>query len=359
VCIRGSLNHRQTSMDKKRIDPITQKIIEAIGRHEEFLVLTHLNPDGDAVGSLLALGRVLAALGKSRHLLSPGEIPPECRFLVAAGEIRPSLPSMGMWDAVFVLDTPCSSRLPLSLSGQIPPCKELINIDHHAGNTIEGTLNWVDAKASSVGQMLYLLFEQAGYVVSPDVATPLYTAILTDTGSFRFPNTTSSALTAAAELVKGGADPAAIAGRVYASNSLRKYRLLAEALASLQMCCSGRGALMWVTGEMLRKSGASLLDTDGFENFPRKIEGVEVAILFKQKDDGHTVKVSLRSRTPLVDVSRVAGQFGGGGHRTAAGCIITGSKQFVQEKVLKAVAEELAPAGTARNSATAQTIPER
>ncbi len=347
-------------MNSQRFEPIIDQIIEVIRGNDEFLVLTHVNPDGDAVGSMIALGRVLSSLGKARHLLFPGEMPRGYTFLAVAGEIGPCLPTRKRWDVVFVLDIPCASRLPSPLSGQIPACQELINIDHHASNAIEGTLNWVDAHASSVGEMLYRLFSRAGYVISPDVATPLYVAILTDTGSFRFPNTTPSALRVASELVERGADAADIADRVYGSHSLREYRLLGEALATLQMCCSGRVALMWVTKEMREKIGASLVETDGFENFPRTIEGAEVVILFKQQDDGHRVKVSLRSKRDAIDVSRVAAQFQGGGHPTAAGCTITGSMPFVQGQVVEAVAEELGRADAAAgNSALAEPFPER
>ncbi len=340
-------------MNNQRLEPIINEIIEAIRGSKEFLLLTHVNPDGDALGSVVALGRVLSSLGKSRHLLSPGAIPPEYSFLTLANEISDSLPARDRWQVVFLLDTPCASRLPLSLSEKIPPCGKLINIDHHPGNAIDGSLNWVDARASSVGEMLYRLFDGAGYVISPDVATPLYTAILTDTGSFQFPNTTPSTLMAAGKLVERGADPADVADRVYGSHSLRKYKLLAEALATLQTGCSGKAALMWVTNMMLRKVGGSLLDTDGFENFPRKVERAEVAILFKQQDDADTVKVSLRSKRPAVDVSRVAARFKGGGHRTAAGCIITGSPESVQQQVMRAVAEELARAAAAAGSSAA------
>jgi phosphoesterase RecJ-like protein len=339
-------------------EPIIDNISEAIRTGEEFLVLAHVNPDGDAVGSLVALGRVLAALGKPRVLLSPGRIPPEYAFLVASGEISLSLPARDRWDTVFLLDIPCFSRLPSSLSGQVPPYNRLINIDHHASNSISGTLNWVDVEASSVGEMLYRLFERAGYVISADVATPLYAAILTDTGSFRFPNTTASALTAAAQLIKRGADAAGIADRVYGSYSVRKLRLLGEAFKTLAVCCSGRAAFMWVTTEMLQKVGASLLETDGFENFPRRVTGVEVAVLFKEQGEGRDVKVSLRSKKGSVDVSRLAGRFGGGGHPGAAGCIVAGPREAVQEQVLNAVAEALTKADATGNAGPGNTSPE-
>jgi phosphoesterase RecJ-like protein len=343
-------------MNNQRIDSTIDSIIEAIKRNEEFLVLTHLNPDGDGVGSLVALGRVLTALGKSCDLLSPGEIPPEYLFLANIGEIAPSIPSQERWDVVFLLDIPCLSRLPSALSGEVPACDILVNIDHHRGNSICGTLNWIDAEASSVGEMLYWLFEKAGYPLSSDVAAALYAAILTDTGSFRFPNVTPSALTAAARLLERGADAAAIADRVYASRSLRKYRLLEEALATLQTCCSNRAAFMWVTQDMLNKVGGSMGDTADFENFPRTLGGVEIAILFKQKTDCQTVHVSLRSRRCLHDVSRVAESFGGGGHPGAAGCVVTGSMLTVQEQVLTAVARQLARADSAApDSAQAET----
>jgi phosphoesterase RecJ-like protein len=333
---------------------IQDRIIEVIRDNQEFLLLTHVNPDGDALGSLVALRRALDGLGKKSCVLFPGDIPPEYRFVVAREEMLRSLSPTKTWDVVFILDTPCESRLPESLSSTVPDSKERINIDHHVGNTTHGTLNWVDPRASSVGEMLFRLFDRAGYAFSAEMATALYTAILTDTGSFRFPNTMSSSLKAGARLVELGADAAAVADRVYACHSLQKYRLLGEALSTLQRCCSGRAAFMWVTREMLRKVGGSLVETEGFVNFPRELEGVEVAILFKQEGDGQKVKVSLRSKKKAVEVERVAALFQGGGHPTAAGCTVSGPMEFVQEQVLKAVASELARADAFASGSAAE-----
>jgi phosphoesterase RecJ-like protein len=190
--------------------------------------------------------------------------------------------------------------------------------------------------------MLYQLCHTANYDIPAQVATPLYTAILTDTGSFRFSNVTPRALSTAASLVERGADAAAIADRIYGFHPLRKYKLLGKALATLQTCCSGRAAFMWVTQRMLKDVGGSLLDASEFENLPRTVKGTEIAILFKQKKDCRTVQVSLRSKRRLHDVSRLAESFGGGGHPAAAGCILTGSMASVQEQVLRAVERELA-----------------
>jgi phosphoesterase RecJ-like protein len=337
-------------------EPIKDKIVEAIRDDQVFLLLTHVSPDGDSLGSLVALRRILAGLGKECSVLFPGEIPPKYRFLIAGEEILQSVPPREKWDVVFLLDIPSASRLPASLRGEIPPCKELINIDHHASNNIEGSLNWIDARASSVGEMLFWLFDDAGYGISPDVATALYTAILTDTGSFRFPNTTSSSLQAAARLVDHGADPARVADEVYGSHSFRKYRLLTRVLGTLQTCCSRRVAYMWVTKEMLEKLGASAVEADGFINFPREIRGVEVAVLFKQDTDEKEVRVSLRSKGKRVEVGRVAEKFDGGGHPAAAGCTLTGSVRSVQQRVLQAIAEELARADAAASASPASEV---
>jgi phosphoesterase RecJ-like protein len=177
------------------------------------------------------------------------------------------------------------------------------------------------------------------------VATALYTAILTDTGSFRFQNTTASSLEAAARLLTYGVKPAHVAEHVYGSHSLRKFRLLGLALGTLQTCLSGNVATMWVTKEMLDKAGASPIEADGFINFPRDIRGVEVAILFKEEGPAGEVKVSLRSKRINVVVSRVAERFQGGGHPNAAGCTLSGSAETVRKLVLKAIAEELERAG--------------
>ena len=335
------------------------RIISAIEENEVFLILTHVSPDGDSIGSLVALWRVLVHRGKQCFALFPGDMPPEYLFLLGGEDLLRSLPSGQKWDVVVLLDIPSISRLPLSLNRQIPPCKELINIDHHESNDIRGTINWVDPSASSVGEMLCHLLEHARYDVSSEVATALYTAILTDTGSFRFPNTTSSSLRAAARLVTYGVNPARVAQHVYGSHSLRKFQLLGLALATLQTCFSGKVAYMWVTKKMLDELGVSPVEADGFINFPREIRGVEVAILFKQEGPEGEVKVSLRSKRRNVVVSRVAEMFHGGGHPLAAGCTLSGSAETVQELILKAIAEELERAGMAASASSLSGSPSK
>ncbi len=334
-------------MNVNRMETIRTEITEAVRAHQEFLLLAHVNPDGDSLGSAVALSRVLASLGKRSYFLFPGDPPPELSFLLSGEDLLRALPSRQRWEVIFVLDIPCASRLPESLSGKFPPCKELINIDHHGDNTVPGTINWVDPHVSCVGEMLFWLFQDAGYAITAGAATALYTAILTDTGSFRFPNTTSSCLTAAARLLDYGADAACVAEQVYARHSLQKYRLLGEALGTLQTCCSGRAAYIWVTKKMLDKIGISVVETEGFVNFPRDLKGIEVAVLFKEEEDTGKIKVSLRSKGNRVEVASIAAMFQGGGHPTAAGCVVSGSADSVQGRVLEAVAQELARADAA------------
>lgn len=324
---------------------VKDRIIAALEENDVFLILTHVSPDGDSIGSLVALRGVLRDRGKECYALFPGDISPEYQFLLGGEDLPRSLPSNQTWDAVVVLDVPSVSRLPLSLNHQIPPCKELINIDHHETNDIRGSLNWVDPSASSVGEMLCHLLEHARYPITQRTATALYTAIVSDTGSFRFPNTSASSLEAAARLLTYGVNAAHVAENVYGSHSLRKFRLLGFALETLQTRLSGNVATMWVTNEMLEKAGASPVEADGFINFPREIKGVEVAVLFKEEGPAGEVKVSLRSKRRDVVVSRVAERFQGGGHPAAAGCTLSGSAETVQERILKAIAEELERAG--------------
>lgn len=331
---------------------VKDRIIAALEENDLFLILTHVSPDGDSIGSLIALREVLRGQGKECCALFPGDMPPEYRFLLGGEDLLRTLPSNQTWDAVVVLDVPSISRLPLSLNRQMPPCRELINMDHHETNDIRGSINWVDPSASSVGEMLTHLLEHARYPIPPAVATALYTAMVTDTGSFRFPNTSASCLEAAARLLSYGANAAHVAEHVYGSHSLQKFRLLGLALGTLRTCLSGNAATMWVTSEMLEKAGASAVEADGFINFPRNIKGVEVAILFKEEGPPGEVKVSLRSRRKDVLVSRVAERFQGGGHPTAAGCTLSGSAETVQERILKATAEELERAGIPASSSS-------
>jgi phosphoesterase RecJ-like protein len=216
----------------------------------------------------------------------------------------------------------------------------LVNVDHHPGNTRFGQINWVDSAASSAGEMVTGLLRRGGFPIPADAATNLYAAVFTDTGGFRFGNTTPDTLRVSAELLECGAETADVARRLYGHRDLREWRLLAEALAGMQQGTDGRLAWIEVTRAAQGRAGVGLEVTDDFIQYPRALHGVELAVAFKEMD-AREIRVSFRSNGSL-DVAALAGRFGGGGHRNAAGCTIRAALAVVRADVLRAAEGALA-----------------
>ncbi len=320
----------------KRFDSVIEKIHE--GRR--FLVASHVNPEGDAVGSLLGLTLALRSLGKDVTPYLEDPVPGVYRFLPGADTIVHDLTGRGPFDSVFAVDCGMKDRLGKAL-GAFDHGGLLINLDHHATNNRYGDINVVDAEASATGEVIYDLCMAGGIEITRDTAVNLYVAIHTDTGSFRYSCTTASSLVKAGELVKLGVDPGEISMRVYENYPAVRFRLLALVLATLDVidlggeADGGDIATLFVTSEMFRETGADVDNADGFVNYARSIEGVEVGALFRECPGGE-FKVSLRSKS-YMDVGAVAMALGGGGHARAAGCTLKGSLEEVKERVLGAV----------------------
>jgi len=226
------------------------------------------------------------------------------------------------------------------VAGHITKGKTVINIDHHVSNENFGRYNWVDTGRSSVGEMVFELFKAFKLKVDYDDAVAMYVAIMTDTGSFKYTNTTARTHRVTAELIEAGVRPYDIYGRIYETSSLQDTSLLGEALQTLKVSDDGKIAWLWVTKEMLKKTKASLEGTEGIINFARSIEGSEIAILFRETGTENRIKVSFRSKGN-VDVNKLAGSFGGGGHATASGCTVFGKIEEVEKKVLDKAQEIL------------------
>jgi phosphoesterase RecJ-like protein len=237
-----------------------------------------------------------------------------------------------------VLDTSDLPRTGGLLDGR-PRESVVVNVDHHAGNTRFGEVNWVEPGASSAGEMVYRLLRHGGFPLSRIVATNLYAAIQTDTGSFQYGNTTPQALRAAADLVECGAPVEDIASGMYENRDAREWRLLSEALATLRLSGDGRLAWIEVTLAAQKRVGIGLEAAEGFINYVRAVGGVQIAAAFKEVSPTE-VKVSLRSRG-VVDVARLAEAFGGGGHRNAAGCTLHLPLQAAKARVLAAAPAHL------------------
>ncbi len=310
-----------------------EAVLEVVRRGRRFAVCSHARPDGDAVGSMLACGMLLAALGKLVELYSADPVPQIYRRLPCAETIRWASRVEGEYDAAILLECDGTARTRLEgLEGRV-----LVNIDHHASWKKFGAVNWIEEDACAVAEMVYRLTRAAGVAVTPAMATCLYTAVLTDTGSFCYEGTDAHAFELARELVQCGANPAEIAREVYFSNPLPKMVLLGAALTRLRR--EGRLAWLWVTDEDMMRAEASEEDCEGIVNYAIGIAGVEAAVLLRELRH-EKIRLSLRSKGG-VDVARIAASFGGGGHRHAGGCTLEGPLDAAMEKILETVRRAL------------------
>lgn len=294
-------------------------ILDLLQTKRRFLILLHVNPDGDSIGSSIGLGLALIGVGKEVTLVSPDEIPQTYRFLAGSEKFVPPGQVTGRFDAALFLDCGDLERTGPA-ADLIRLCDVKVNIDHHITNPSYGDLNYIDPTAAAVGEQIYHLISAAGWEITETIANALYASIVTDTGSFRYENTTPDSHLIAAHLLTFGAQPQVISREIYESRSEAATRLLAAALASLRVDGDGTVASVVVRREMYRVSCASDEDAEGLVNYPRAIAGVEVAIAFREVGE-QQVRVNLRSKQ-FVDVSRVAARWGGGGHARAAGCTI-------------------------------------
>ncbi|MFN7973199.1 MAG: 30S ribosome-binding factor RbfA [Acidobacteriota bacterium] len=318
------------------LDPLPA-IVDVLQRGRRFALVAHLAPDGDSLGSELALAHILWGMGKEVRPVSHDPLPARYAFLPASDRIEAhrtldGLDVPGGYDAVLTFECPDVGRTGYPDLGER---HFVVNIDHHQDNSNFGAINWVDTASPAVGEMVLRLLRALDGTMTPQIATCLYTAIMTDTGSFTYSNTDAACLRLGAEMVDFGANPHAIAMAVYDSNRFEKLKLLATALDGMLRDGTGRIAYLSVTMKDLAASGASSEETDDLVNYPRSLKGVDVAVLFKEIGVDR-YKVSLRSKGD-VDVFQVAKLFGGGGHKNASGCSIAGVLDAVRASVLDAV----------------------
>jgi phosphoesterase RecJ-like protein len=318
-------------------------LIAAIARelrdNKRFLLTTHVNPDGDAIGSLGALALVLEDMGKKVLAYCQDEIPGFLRFLPYSDRIVKEIPGPDRFDVAVVLDCGELDRIG-NAAEVLQHVEKIIHIDHHSSSDDFGQLNLVRPECSSTAEILYDIIQAIPASLSREAAENIYTAILTDTGSFRFANTTARALEIAAEMVALGVTPDKIASEVYDSMSPERLRLLARSLHTLTLRANGRLATMQVSQRMLEETKTTVMDTDGFVNYPRGISTAEMAIFFREMDSGK-VNVSLRSRGKL-NVAEFARSYDGGGHHNAAAFRAEGSLPEVVEEILAAAEEFIA-----------------
>ncbi len=303
-------------------------ILKKIEEGRRFLIASHENPDGDALASTLALANALREQGREAVAYNVDGVPRIFEFLPGARTVVRHLNDGDIFDVGFVLD---AGELHRAGSHLRKICRTLVNIDHHPYSERFGEIHFVDEKASATGALVFRLLKEAGWSISLDVAVCLYTAILSDTGSFRYSNADPEAFHMAAELVEVGVDPWSVASGLYESQAEERLRLLARALGTLTVCHSRPYASVSVTTKMMEETGAGPEHTDGFVNYPRSIRGVEVALFFREIGPD-TYKVGFRSKG-RVDVGALARELGGGGHHNAAGAVVKGLLEEVRAAV--------------------------
>ncbi|MEA1935283.1 MAG: bifunctional oligoribonuclease/PAP phosphatase NrnA [Thermodesulfobacteriota bacterium] len=314
------------------------KIVSIINSCRNFLITAHVRPDGDAIGSELALYHTLRDMGKEVVVYNQDETPESYRFLPGSEIIVNTLESLENFDVVFVLDCSKIDRIGDESSRVSATIKKMINIDHHISNGGFCDISLIDPEASSTGEILYRLLEKMKVDLTEDIAINLYTAILTDTGSFRHSNTGKDTFTIAGKLVEKGADPQRIAERVYETNPSAKIKLLTKTLHTLEFNWDGKIGSIVVTQKMLGDAGALSEYTEGFVDFVRSIKGVEVAVLYSETSENN-FRISLRSKG-RINVERVAGKFRGGGHSNASACIIEGDIDTVKRSIVTCIVNQ-------------------
>lgn len=314
-----------------------EQILRLIARSQTILVASHESPDGDAIGSTLALSNALREMGKEVVAYNRDRSPHEYTFLPGYDTVVNLVDDAQRFDAGFVLDAGDLSRAGSWIRER---CSLLVNIDHHPYSEDFGDIYYVDTEACATGILIYRLLQSAGHKISLDVATCIYTSILSDSGSFRYSNANPEAFQVAGQMVGAGVDPWSIASGLYENQDEVRLRLLALALPTLRVSDCGLYASVAVTLDMYAASGAEETDTDRFINYPRSIRGVEVAIFFRQlaKD---RFKVGFRSKGS-IDVGALARAMHGGGHHNAAGATVDGNLESVQSWVYDRVATLLA-----------------
>jgi len=316
-------------MSIKKIVPILKD-----KKNKRFLLSSHQNLEGDAIGSLLSLAELLEHLGKKVFLVAPEKIPETYSFMPKIKRIKYKAPGEKVaidYDVACVVDCTSLDRLGYISKG-IYLTRPILNIDHHISNSYFGSVNWVAPNVSCSGEQIYHLFKEMRVPINKRAALYMYVAILTDTGSFRYSNTTDKTHEIVAELMKKKIDPTDIYRRIYERTTRSHITLLSAALSTLQISRDRKLAWIKITEKMRKEHKVKLAATQDFVNFPRAIDGVRIALAFRQIDS-HTVKVSFRSNKG-ADVNRLAKKFRGGGHRSASGCTLKGSIKEVEKAVL-------------------------
>jgi len=311
------------------------RIADEIRKRQRFVLSSHVRPDGDAIGSQLAMAFALWQLGKEVRLVNCDQAPAPMMVFPGVSRIEVAGRIDDPGDAVIVME--CGDLTRTGVDGFERGF--VINIDHHLGNSNYGALNWFDGTAAACGEMVFELIAELGVPLTPDIATHVYVAILTDTGSFHYSSISPRTFDICRQCVEAGIDPPAIAGAIFDSNSLGRLKLFGAVLSKMELDATGRVATVYVDLKLAQECGGTYEDTEGIVNLPLTVKEIEAVAFFKEAgpDDW---RVSMRSKGE-IDVNAVAKEFGGGGHKNASGCSATGRfddlKLLFQRKLLQQI----------------------
>jgi phosphoesterase RecJ-like protein len=308
-----------------------EALLEAFRASPRFILTSHSRPDGDALGSVLALAEILDQMGRQTDVVFADPVPLIYRTLPNVERIHHTPSAADIVDhSIPAILLECDGIARTGLLG-LDEDRPLINIDHHASGRHFAGVNWIDEHACAVGAMVYRLAIAAKVEITPSMATCLYTAIMSDTGAFTYSSTNADTFALVHDLALHGANPGQIARDVYFSNSISKIRLLGAALSNLQ--CEDKLAWSWVTSNDMELSGADAEDCEGVVNYLISIAGIESAVFLREVPDVNEFRLSIRSKGK-IDVARIAESLGGGGHRSASGCTLSGPLDVAMERIL-------------------------
>ena len=308
-----------------------ERIVEAVRQRNRFVISSHSRPDGDSIGSQLAMALTLRGFGKHVDVVNLDRAPAPLLQFPAVADIQIAPSVSGQYDAAIIME--CGDLARTGVTGL--DRFHVINIDHHPGNSAYGQLNWFDPSAAACGEMVFDLIEALGAPLHVDVATHIYLAILTDTGSFHYSSISPRTFEICRRTLEAGVDPVRVARNVYDSNNMGRLRLFGSVLSAMRLDPTGRIAIVYLDHEMAQEAGGTYEDTEGLINLPLTVKEIEAVVFFKQTE-GDEYRVSMRSKGE-IDIGAIAKQFGGGGHKNAAGCTVSGSIESLQKTFVERI----------------------
>ena len=319
-----------------RNEPSLRRIVEAIRTRQRFVVSSHAKPDGDSIGSQLSMAFALRALGKDVHIVNKDPAPDPIMAFPGVSGIEIAERVEGHFDAAIIME--CGDLARTGVAGL--DRFFVINIDHHPGNTGFGHINWFDDNAAACAEMVYEVVRALGVPLSRDIATHIYLAVLTDTGSFHYSSISPRTFDICREALLAGVDPVSVARHAFDSNSVARLRLFGAVLNAMQLDATGHIAVLYLDHDMARAAGATYDDTEGLINLPLTAKEIQAVVFFKYVE-GDEYRVSMRSKA-AVYIGAVAQEFGGGGHKNAAGCTVNGGidalRKVFTEKITAVIA---------------------